>query len=343
MSIFYKKRNVTDCLQSGLNHSIYLVQFSLMFSSIKIFIVLLLVFIGSTIIDINALQAKEMSTDGPELKIFYEGYEPTELEAKKITSAVNFLYFFYQKQLQVTLPKNLKVKLRVFGDYYSYKIYQMGFSKSTTDGAFYSSKFHEAVVWKRKSAALLFKDICHEVSHLLVSNLLDKRQKYFKKRPLWINEGLSEYFENLVLEGDNIEVQPNLVKLERCRDWLANNQLISLEQYFAFTNKEWKKNDIKGKKYQSRTLGWSIIYFLFSKSEGTTIIGNMLNSMVNNQSSVNHSFNAVIKSYPGGIVALERDWKFWLLQNNQLAVHKIKSENTFSPNLTQDYKTEGQE
>ena len=69
MSIFYKKRNVTDCLQSGLNQSIYLVQFSLMFSSIKIFIVLLLVFIGSTIIDINAIQAMEMSTDRPELKI----------------------------------------------------------------------------------------------------------------------------------------------------------------------------------------------------------------------------------------------------------------------------------
>jgi|GEM_PF-4981941 len=314
-----------------------------MFSSIKFFLVTLLVFSSFANAELDGLKSNEINRRGPQLKIVYKGYEPTEEESKKIEKAVNFLYFFYQEKLNLNLPESLDVKLRIFGDYYSYKIYQMGFSKSTTDGAFYSSKFHEAVVWKRKNDKLLFKDICHEVSHLLVSNLLNRQQKYFKKRPLWINEGLSEYFENLVFEDDNIVVKPNLVKFERCKDWLTNDQLISLSQYLAFNNKEWRANDIKEKQYQSRTLGWSLVYFLFSKPEGSSLVGKILDNMVNGQTDSKHSINSVVKSYPGGVAALERDWKFWLLQKDQLAVQKIKNEETFSPDFLQNYKTGGQE
>jgi hypothetical protein len=286
----------------------------------------------------SKMEATEILVSGPELKIYYEAYEPSDAETKKITRAVAFLYYFYQHQLKLNLPKNLKIKLRIFGDYYSYKIYQMGFSKSTTDGAFYSSKFGEAVVWKRKNSAVMFKDICHEISHLLVGNLLNDQAKYFKKRPLWINEGLAEYFENLMINEGNIEVQPNLVKLERCREWLIQNKLLSLNDYLAYNNKEWKANDVKEKLYQSRTLGWSLVFFLFSKNEGNDLVGEMLNIMVNNQGNTKHGFDAVVKTYPGGITVLEHDWKFWLLQKDHLAVQKIKNNDAQLPDLTPENK-----
>ena len=260
----------------------------------------------------------------PKIKIAYEGYKPNEAEALKIKQSITFLHHYYQDRLGLKFNKDLKIKLRIFGDYYSYKIYQMGFSRSTTDGAFYSSKFDEAVVWKRKDSRTLLKDIYHEVSHLLVGNLEDDNNNAFKKRPLWINEGLSEYFENLDFNTENIEVQPNIIKLERCREWLVNNQLISLENYLKFTNKEWKENDGKENIYQSRTMGWAIVYFIFSKPAGSDIIGQMLKYMVNHQQNANNAYLAVESLYPGGVKALEHEWKFWLLQKTQLASQKVE-------------------
>ena len=107
-----------------------------MFTAFKFFLVTLLVCSSFANAALNGLKAEEVYRRGPQLKIVYKGYEPTEEESRKIEKAVNFLYFFYQKKLNLNLPESLDVKLRIFGDYYSYKIYQMGFSKSTTDGAF---------------------------------------------------------------------------------------------------------------------------------------------------------------------------------------------------------------
>ncbi|MBT32711.1 MAG: hypothetical protein CMO01_23865 [Thalassobius sp.] len=270
----------------------------------------------------------------PNIKIAYEGYKPNETEALKIKNAITFLHHYYKNKLGLQFSKDLKIKLRIFGDYYSYKIYQLGFSRSTTDGAFYSSKFDEAVVWKRKDAEILLKDICHEVSHLLVGNLVGDKNQAFKKRPLWINEGLSEYFENLDIEFESIKVQPNVVKLERCREWLLKNEMVPLSDYLGFSNKEWKENDGKENVYQSRTIGWSLMYFIFSKPEGAEIVGKMLKYMVANQYDENNAYKAVELLYPGGVKAIEHDWKFWLLQNSNLVAQEVEKDNNLfnSPN-----------
>ena len=143
--------------------------------------------------------------------------------------------------------------------------------------------------------------------------------------PLWINEGLAEYFENLSVSNAGIEVEPNLSKLDRCRKWLHEDELIPLKDYFAYTNLEWKDYDNRENLYITRTIGWSLMYFLFSQPNGHKMVGEMLDYMVNNQADKKHGYDAVALIYPGGIATLEQDWKLWLMQTDHLAVQRLEN------------------
>ncbi|MEM1138202.1 MAG: hypothetical protein AAGI07_20410, partial [Bacteroidota bacterium] len=104
------------------------------------------------------------------------------------------------------------------------------------------------------------------------------------------------------------------------------------------TNKQWKAHDNREKAYLSRTIGWSLVYFIFSKKEGAALIGKMLEYMVNHQTDASKGFSAVELYYPGGVKSLEHDWKYWLLQEDQLIGHLIDSQRPAKNQVLQNKK-----
>ncbi|MDW7691741.1 DUF1570 domain-containing protein [Flammeovirgaceae bacterium SG7u.111] len=275
--------------------------------------------------------AAQISNHAPEVEIKNDGYELTQSEYLAAEKGISFITSRYTTVFGFSFDKNLDIRLRVFGDFYSYKVYQIGFSHSTTNCAFYSAKFNEAIVWRRKKHTTLLKDIYHEVNHLLFRNIKSSSSSDFVKRPLWLNEGLSEYFERLVVRREDISIKLQASKAERCKKWVEEGSMIPLKDYLSQSNKEWKRNETKELGYQSRSVAWSLIYFLMNDIESQKILGKVIRHIEQNQETEGISYKAIQRHYPGGVAKLEQDWHKWILSDFQ--AHSFSLPVTYLPNI----------
>ncbi len=245
-------------------------------------------------------------------RFILEDYDLTEENNKAIGNGIALMVDIYSNGFGFYFEDDLKVKIRIFEEYFDYKIHQMGHSRTTTNSAFYSFKLNEAVVWNRKSNQQLQRDIFHEVNHLLMRNIKSSGSSDFRYRPYWINEGMSEYFEMLRPGQQHCRVEPQLVKFERCREWLLNDELPDLNTYFAMTNLQWKRLDSKNSQYMARTVAWSLVHYMLSQENGADITAKVLQYLEQNQRQEAASLMAIEQVVPGGVAQLQQNWHNWL-------------------------------
>ena len=218
----------------------------------------------------------------------------TEDEMNEIKMIADFEFNFYHSIYKEKYPR-LKVKL--FGDSLEYRKYQVENSKTQSRNGFYSSSKKIAVVNKNER---FMKTIFHELNHFIMDY-------YMLEVPKWINEGLSEYFENGMIENGLVKIYPQEKKAERLKKWTGEKGKINLEDFFTWTNSKWKEEDIKPDHY-SYTLSWGVVYFFMEDELRKDIFRQIILAVKKGKKST----QAINKLYPGGVQQFQNDFVIYM-------------------------------
>jgi hypothetical protein len=248
-----------------------------------------------------------------------------------LVNGINYMYKFYITRFDYSFPKDLTVKIRVFKNIDDYKAYTSRVASSPISShiGLYIHRLQEIVVWQGADTTRFTKTVFHETSHLLLRN-----QTHYC--PRWLNEGLSEYFEELDLSGDVPVVHSQPVKDNRMKTRLPEGQVPALHDYLTQSNRQWSFHDNKSD--SPRTVAWSLVYYLMDTEKGQRIVRDLLDHYRHHPVDPTQSVEvmntlASIDSFatvqPGTAVAFEGSWRQWITEerNDQQIVARSLQKN----------------
>jgi|TARA_B100001964_G_C14178724_1_gene575128 hypothetical protein len=226
---------------------------------------------------------------GYELKFDKVNCDITASEDSMINAVIDYEIEFYGSVFE--LDEDLEIKVKLFGDFDEYKKFQKenGSTASSNSGS-YLGKIKTIIVYKKDG---WIRTIFHEVSHRILRSA-------YNKPPKWINEGLAEYFEYIEVIGGEFEVTTQSHKRKRLVRWVSEDN-IDLDDFFGWTNDEWRSRSNKKNEFISSTLSWGVVYFMMQKDE------NLIKKMLKSLSEKNSSKTTINYNYPGGISDLSAD------------------------------------
>ena len=229
-----------------------------------------------------------------ELQINYINERISKYLEMKIIIGSNYIISFYES---INFPIEISsIDLRIFTLFEEYKFHQNLYSNTKSDNGYFSSSKHEIVLFDNEK---ILKTFHHEFNHYLL-------RAYFKSPPKWINEGLSEYFENLSI-SESIMIKPQKKKIARIKSWLDDEIEDDIEQVLSMSNKQWTEQNIKPD-YHSSTLSYAIVFFLISLEDGEQILGEIIQGLVSGEQSL----QSIDSIYSGSISKFNKDFiKFY--------------------------------
>ncbi len=236
-----------------------------------------------------------------------------------LVQGIGFMYKFYITKFDYAFPKDLTVKIRVYRDLDDYRAYtsQVASSPIASHIGLYIHRLQEIVVWQGPDTVRFTKTVFHETSHLLL-----RSQTHYC--PRWLNEGLSEYFEELDVTGAVPVVRAQVVKDKRLKKRLPNGELPALEEYLTQTNRQWSRHDNHSD--APRTMAWSLVYYLMDSPKGQVVIKDMLDYYRTQPVDTAQSLRVVntfaeldsfASPHAETAVSFEGNWREWVAQERQ--------------------------
>jgi Protein of unknown function (DUF1570) len=191
-------------------------------------------------------------------------------DRQKIEIALNRSASFFSEWLGVSLPENMPLKLRIEGDWHVFERNRnQAAPRLEFATGYYLPSTKEAIIWKNKNFEQMFEVILHESIHALLHQLVPQT-------PLWLHEGLAEYFEMGMISGQAMTIAPQ-------REW--EKVLVSADQ----KGREWNMAALMNWQHADSqrmeeldlnySMSWGVIYFLLSSRQGKEVISNCLNHL----------------------------------------------------------------
>jgi hypothetical protein len=218
----------------------------------------------------------------------------------RIQGDINQIYRIFTKEIGVAALHPIQLNLKFFDDKSQFNHYKESVAPHLgSAGGFYTSINNEAVVYTAKNDQRMYSVTRHEAVHAMVNGA-------FGRTPVWINEGLAEYFERLKLENGytrTVEVSSDFL------NQLRNSQLPDLNDYLNFPPSIWYEEEKKGLHY---AIAWSLIYFLAATDDRRTFLRHLLDKLSVDYCRSLDSVAYFNQHYSGGVGKLERSWRRWL-------------------------------
>ena len=218
----------------------------------------------------------------------------------KMKRDVNHIYKILTKGLGVSQLNPIQLNLKLFDDNVAFNRYKKQVAPTLgSAGGFYISHLNEASVYTGRNNHRMYAVSRHEATHVIVNGA-------FGSMPVWLNEGLAEYFEQLRFQRTMLRIiDLNPGHLRR----LSRFNRISLSSYFNLTAKQWYSESNKHFNY---ALGWSIVYFLMSSRHDKQFLRYLLDHLGHHYCKPFSDIDYINKHYPGGFKQFEKNWKQWL-------------------------------
>lgn len=231
-----------------------------------------------------------------ELELITVQYSLSKGDLNFLNIGVNFLQQYYSQIFD--FDDTVRVRMRIIGNFQEYMRFQNEVTGSGFYSGFYSRRLKEGVINGSRKRKNVLATTLHECSHAII----DLTVPYL---PLWVNEGLSEYFERMVPYKGKIVIQQQNKRHYDLHRWISSDELVPLRNYLRLNNYSWRE---KGRSQDeiTRTMAWSLVHFMMSTKKGQRSLVKIVQSFANRES--NDPVNIVNKSYKGGISRLERDW-----------------------------------
>lgn len=218
-----------------------------------------------------------------------------------IQAGVSKIYKTFSDIIGIAELRKIKLKIKFISDENAFHTYRRQVAPSSNNNVtgFYNSGINQSVIWAVGDKQHLTRISLHESTHAMVAAM-------FGDIPVWLNEGMAEFFDMMVITGEQtykFATNDQHLKL------LRSSRLPSLESHFSQSNTEWNHPNNSKLNY---AIDWSLIFYLMTHSEGQELLRYMLNDFAVNYCHPIKASDFIAKHYPGGVRKLESNWKDWL-------------------------------
>jgi hypothetical protein len=230
--------------------------------------------------------------------------ELSDLQQKGIVFGIECIQKTYEDLFGFTFPEGFKIKVVLFQQKQDFLDYQRKtINKVISESGYFSTANAEAVTWLQGDFKRMVGVLFHEASHMLL-------MQQVPWVPLWINEGLAEYFESLNLFDGTRCICLQESRMSWCEHWLKTGFPVGFQRFFAMNRDQWNAFD-KANNNAGYTMGYSIVYFLMTGPRTQSILKEILWDFKRNGYKAD-SVATINQYYPGGIRKLEMHWKRWI-------------------------------
>jgi len=254
---------------------------------------------------VKKIHVKERKLLPIDLSITPYNYKMPYATKEKTERAIRTMRRIFLNAMGMKLSTLDQFTIKVFGERNEFNTYQRQYYSGAIENAsgVYSSKLKEAIVWKNSSVKRMLKVLTHEMSHALFDI-------EFEHRPLWLNEGIAEYVEELDVFSQTVYVRPNKYWKNQLRQRYRNGALPPLKEFLSWDWRGWRKFDhqTQGMGY---AMGWSICFMLMDTRNDATYMKSLISDLHKHKALFN-SVQSINGFYPGGIDAFQADWNKWV-------------------------------
>ncbi len=216
---------------------------------------------------------------------------PPEARTAAEAAGRRFVTFF-----GVPLDGPLVIPLRYFPDAAAYRDHldrNVGSDMNWT--GYYDPRKREIVVGNTRNYLAV---LVHEVNHFIFDTVFDEA-------PVWLREGLAEYFETASASPDGLVVADQPRHRLQLAEWLKGNRQPDLRQLLALNRSMWRDHEVEGGQ-RVRALSWSVVDFLMSSPGGQQTLREFMAKLKDQRGL--YSLEAFNRTFPGGAAAFERQW-----------------------------------
>ena len=225
----------------------------------------------------------------------------------KVTVAVSKIFSIYAADFIMRPDTDARLEIRIYGIEQEFRALtrERGLQIENASG-FYSPRENTIHVWRNRNLDRLLEVLTHEASHTIM-------QHQIGRVPIWINEGLAEYFETMEVFGQTVVVRPNTHWIATV-DRLLRDGLMPLGDFLSMTREKWYL--FNGEGSLAYAVAWSVTFFLMSSEPGIATIHTVLQ---HHKQGGEEDVNALIAAaYPGGFEAFEEAWRYWAMYGKRV-------------------------
>lgn len=218
----------------------------------------------------------------------------TKKEQKQLEQAIGFQLSFYQKAFPNDSLTLSSVNVSIYTDAISYQVKQkesLGHINKGSHG-FYSPRDKEAVIYKKKGAD--YMRICyHEISHFFVNT-------YSQRIPVWLNEGLATYFENIKISSKEVKAKKNKWLFIRVKTMIDTRDL-DIPDFLTWSHEKFNTMSFSHQSY-GYALGHALVWFMMEKDPDFII------KYIQSLETGKKGGEALGELYEGGLEKFEEDF-----------------------------------
>jgi hypothetical protein len=222
----------------------------------------------------------------------------------QLSTSVRKIFSIYKQALGVTYSPEQDFDIVLYGDEAAFRDYQRRKAPQLENPiGFYSGLENQITALAVNNIDALTALITHECSHAVSAS-------HGRYTPIWLNEGLAEYFSRLHIYGLTAEVPvaPRWLSTLRRRGY--DRRAPDMTEHLNALPPAWQQAN--GPDHESYALSWSLVYFLMDSRQGRTIIRQLLDRVQGSPLPVRDSAGFIAQRWDGGLAAFTRDWQKWL-------------------------------
>jgi len=221
-----------------------------------------------------------------------------------LRTSVNKAFLILSDSVDIEQMHQLELKMHIFGTQSGFEAYKKQKAPRLQFAAgFYLPDENIASILMQPSEQQTLSLIMHESTHVMMANL-------FGLTPLWLNEGFSQYFQNIKIAGFENTIYPDRRSMLLLKS-MGTDSNYTINKHLRLKDSEWQGENI----YQHYAEAWSLVYFLMSSTQGKAFLKEYLVALREDRCDIPDTLNFFSDHYPGGLSKLDTDWNTWLKQD----------------------------
>jgi hypothetical protein len=247
--------------------------------------------------------AKQSELDYFDLAINYRGQNIVPFLHDQLSAQATSIYKIMTDFVGTEQLKHVQLNIVMFPDAESFHQYARTSTGNTNPntGGYYSTLTNEAVTYTYPDDNRTMEVAKHEATHVIAMGILGTM-------PLWLNEGLAEYFSKLSIRSQVSQVAVHEDWLQLARATVASGYPQRFAEFLKLTPETWR-NEYEANHY---ALAWSLVYYMLGTEAGQQTLAELMLQMTQQYCEPIDSAEALARAYPGGLNALEKELFAWL-------------------------------
>ena len=232
---------------------------------------------------------------GVKVSFDYPGWPGDAALEADIRAEASLLYRILTSLIPQQAWRQINLNITLFQREQDYEDFKRTRGANANWGAFYSSYHNQMFMVRYPRTQQVLHTARHEMTHAMLAGMLGTV-------PVWLNEGLAQYFEGVDWQMSSASIRLNVRELH----WLQQHQTTPA-MVFDLTPVTFNDSNQERNYRQSSVL----VYFLMSHDEGRGWLRRILSHYVQNPCDPFDS-RGFLSRYPGGRAGFERHYRQWL-------------------------------